>query len=513
MVAAGFVMALAGAVATGVSWDEPAHVIRLDNYLESGQYSVPWKDDLRQETEDRYTYGPVAMLILHGVEVAASGSTEVQITSDAYAARHVGVALLGLIGMAAVGWLCRLLIGTWRWGVLGMAILMAMPAWTGSLMFNVKDVPVATGLTIVTLALVLSAEPGSRRRWVADAALLWAGVVLALGTRPGVWPLIMAQVCLWALVTGRLVGWQRLAAVSAALSTAYLFLVAIYPFGFTGLWWWKSVMSATSFRVTDTQWWYVPVHALTETPVMLLVCWVTGVGLAVWYAVRFRRMDPAGTASISVVATQALLLPLLAIAAESQFYNGLRQVMFVMPASAVLTTVGIAWLMRRLAILGSRVPVLATVVSALVLIPVTVEQAALFPFQYSWSNRIASVLNVPPDPDYWRVSFRQLIDESPTDGRVYCSPRTPEGVARPTGRAFSSGDCRTLVTGPLMPYWPTPLVDDLPEEQFYGFVQGSQSIPSNCVELGSVSRSWLGRTFTYSHVAVCTDVGPSTSVG
>ena len=74
-------------------------------------------------------------------------------TVDAYAA-HLVVALCGLLGVFAVAAIGRRLLGSWSWGLVMAASLMAILMWPGLSMFDIKDVPAATGYTLVTWGLV-----------------------------------------------------------------------------------------------------------------------------------------------------------------------------------------------------------------------------------------------------------------------------------------------------------------------------------------------------------------------
>src|SRR6185295_5298256 len=131
------------------STDEPAHVIRYQNLHEHGWYLLD--DDLVGDepgawVTDQYVYAPVFTQVLHGVNRALgldpSGALGTSI--HAYAARHLVVGLCGLIGVLAVAGIGRRLFGSWSWGLVAAATLMAIPMWPGLCMFDVKDIPPAT---------------------------------------------------------------------------------------------------------------------------------------------------------------------------------------------------------------------------------------------------------------------------------------------------------------------------------------------------------------------------------
>ena len=152
-------MAVLGALRTGISWDEPYHVMRLRNFLGHGTFALDWAfegDGPTSSTSNTAVYGPVAMLLLHGLAalVGVEGWGSVSTSPAAYDVRHLGVVLIGLAGTAAAAGIARVLLGSWRWAAVTAGALFALPMWTGHLMFNIKDVPVATGYTLMTLSLI-----------------------------------------------------------------------------------------------------------------------------------------------------------------------------------------------------------------------------------------------------------------------------------------------------------------------------------------------------------------------
>ena len=165
VIAVNVVVLFAGAWLTGVTIDEPIHNDRLGNYFETGWYLPD-----RQMTDGQpdlsisglYVYGPVAALVAHvsAVLLGTEGWGEVSWTGEAYAARHIAIALFSVLGIAAVGAIVRLLTRSWRWAALGAAMISAIPTYTGHGMFNIKDAPVAAGYTVVTLGVVALSRPG-----------------------------------------------------------------------------------------------------------------------------------------------------------------------------------------------------------------------------------------------------------------------------------------------------------------------------------------------------------------
>ncbi len=158
LVVAGVVLAVnvvvlfLGAWSIGVTTDEPIHVDRLQHWFDLGWYVPETQMDgvePDQGLSGIYVYGPVAALVAHLVSVL--GGTEswgsVSAAPEAYATRHLAVALFSILGLAAVAATTRLLLRSWRWALIAAAVLSAIPTWTGHGMFNIKDTPVAAGYT------------------------------------------------------------------------------------------------------------------------------------------------------------------------------------------------------------------------------------------------------------------------------------------------------------------------------------------------------------------------------
>ena len=195
-------MVFYGAAQTGIGWDETYHVQRLTNYLDHGWFLIDDEMNGKVPAEsavNKFVYAPVAMLLLHGWSVLVDGSVSAGVVSaspDAFAARHQAIGLIALLGLAATVTLGRLLVGSWRWGLVAAALLSSLPLWSGHAMFNIKDIPVATGYTLVTLGLALIArqEAGGVPRRMVGPITLAAGTCLAVGTRPGIWVGVLAGI-------------------------------------------------------------------------------------------------------------------------------------------------------------------------------------------------------------------------------------------------------------------------------------------------------------------------------
>ncbi len=545
VVCLGAAMAVAGALRTGVSWDEPFHVMRLRNHLEHGWFALDWSvADGASASGDTNTlvYAPVTMLLLHALTVAAGQETwgTVATTPEAYAVRHVGVVVIGLLGTAAAAATTRILLGSWRWGVVTAAALLALPMWTGHLMFNIKDVPVATGYTLTTLGLVAVVSPAQTLGWRAlRVAGLAAGIVLMVGTRPAMASAVLVGAVVLGLGAvasrshpgpdagpgrGSLGRDTVVDAVSGAV-LAGLVLAVAYPDLVTRPWLLvRSADQSSSFRESDSSDpFYIPFYLVSQFPLLLQALAVLGVVAAIRVVRRRWRLEPAQAVRLALVAAQLSALPLVGVARGSELYNGLRQVLFVVPAWAVLVTVGLAhalsWAQRR----GGIRPMLVGAAAVVALAAPVADQVALFPYQYTYYNLALDLTGADVQSDYWRTSVPELLDRIPTDGQVVCGPTRSSRLGATDGSPSAAGvddtdmlagryssdssvDCRIDPLGPLSSRWAAdglPLTDTLPRDEFYVVIDRDHGTPANCTRLAQVSRHRHGREISMSYVAHC----------
>ena len=544
VVASGVVMMAAGAWVSGVTWDEKTHVLMLQTFFDQGWNVTP--DALIDGRPDPgyiwgvYVYGPVAELVAHGVTSAMGLESlgTLEYTPLAYAGRHIGIALMAMSGIAAAGLTVRVITRSWRFATLASAVLASVPLWVGHGMFNIKDLPVATGVTIASLGIVVLVMGGVGKRsnlW--GALALSIGAILAAGTRAAIGvpiaaSLVVAAFTMFVLLRLTYNSWKLAARTAAevltwgigALVAAYLALTAIYPKAF----WnpfelaWQAIVVSGRFPFDEPvltsgtwmeqppPWTYLPLWFGAQLPLLVLAgattfiaLWVIGV-----FGVRRERipgMNPRTLAATAVLLTQMLLVPAVAIAGQSNMYNGSRQFLFVIPAAATLTTLSI-WvaagaldgtLRRRW---GS---IALWSVVALGLIAPLLTQMRLFPYNYVALNAVASIQPVEDHwpTDYWRASSRDLMRKLPAEGFESCAyeqARAGEPHAcsqEPMFVPFLDSRGVDAKAGTLAPgeYW-------VVREN-----QGKTDVPSECRIHDEITRPLWGQTVIIGQIMACTD--------
>jgi len=507
VIVAAAVMMVWGAWTTGISWDEPYHVQRLTNVLAHGWYLID--DNLvagepHDAVGDTYVYAPVAALLAHAANVLVGNETlaEVATSPSAIAVRHLTIAFIGMVGILAAAGMTRLLTRSWRWAVVAGALLSAMPAWTGHTMFNVKDVPVATGYTLASLGLMLMvhaqvAAPARRRTLAIGVVLAFSGILLAVGTRPGIWPGPVAAVgiVVLALALRRQV---RAAVVIGAAGlgvglVSWAVLAAVYPAGFLNFEWiLGSVSSSASYGGKGSPM-YVPRTALIEIPTVVLLLVLFSVCVW-WLSPKKRGLDGHRVTLVSVVLAQTLLIPALATAGGSTFYDGLRQVLFGYPTFAVLVTLVLRAAVRSNTA-GPWTRRLLTAMALVAMVLPTVVQARLFPYNYAFTSELGAAGGLSSRGDYWRTSLRELTPEIPEGAHLVCTPVLGQGgtywrfspLAFPL--AARANDCRRDPISPVGPYLPPSDPSAYPLDSFLEVSSEFFGDSTNCTVLAEVTRT------------------------
>jgi hypothetical protein len=430
----GVIQQFVGAWVIGGTLDEHLHVWHLEDYFETGVYSSS-------------VYGPVTSLLGHAANVLLGleqwGAPVM--TAEAYAVRHVVIAGIGLAGLAAVLLLGRIVFKSWGWGVVSAACLASLPLWVGHSMFNVKDISVATGYTMATaaLVLVLSREWSAAGRVFGSVALFSAGTLLAAGTRPAAFALIGASallaLVLWVAIDYRRwsyrLRWIVLGIATLVLAAGSVLLVPLA----------SSPLAESLERSVDFPWggWnlYGGVRAdsqpgllvvlgafFARVPILFTIFLVAGTLFGLILGVRaliHTRSLSFQTVAFVLIAAQAFGAFIAVGLLDVAVYYGGRQIIFVLPALAVLAAWGIRELVIALTLHSPSSRITRTVVGVVAatgfVIPLS-DQIALFPYNYTYLNVVAQGQGVTGywETDYWNASIREAVSHVAPDDPATC---------------------------------------------------------------------------------------------
>ena len=438
LVVLGSTQMLVGSIQTGITIDEGYHVGHLQNFLDGRNYSSE-------------SYGPAAALVGHVVNIALGNETWGLVSSapEAFAGRHLGMAFLGVLALMAVGLTVGVMVGSWTWGLVGGAVIASLPLWVGHSMFNIKDIPAGSGYAVFTAGLVVLAVDRFSRplRLSLGLVLVVLGVLLGIGTRPGLWPMFVASalVALVAWSVGHFLRRSRLSTASqrnlvlgvlggVVVFTASLLLLLFFTeFG-------RELSDAVT-RSLDHPWSKSRRYAglrvfnrpdallvfqilLSQIPAVIAALFLTGIVTGVIAVVRDIRRGESFSAVSRVFAIVAVpvFTPFFVVAVFSPvLYDGIRQILFVLPGVAVIAAIGLWGVLRSALWLFESRRVVKTsfgVALGVVLSLVAVDQLRLFPYNYVYVNVVAQGAGMSGawESDYWDSSMREGISDAVVAG-------------------------------------------------------------------------------------------------
>jgi hypothetical protein len=451
-----------GAGAVGIGQDDPVQFDRFEQWLRDGWYVPSW---LLADGEpdpgtpsSPFVYGPVFGVLAHLANTALGneGSGSISASAGAYEVRHFLVALIGLAAVVCVGAAVRALTRDRLAAIWGAAALLAIPVWTGNSMFNVKDIPVASGFTFVTVGLILGLKWARRHSWPSPSrlgsvgALVSLGTFIAVGTRPAMWlPFVCSLSAFAALswLTLRSTGGalRSLAAPAVGLLVGLGGVAALYPnAAATPIDWLIGSVSDSSgyegqqpvgtltagefLSTSDTPARYLPAWIFAGVPVIIFGLAVVGTVAVIRSALRWRSSGRgAGAPQVGglLVLLQLVLVPTAAIVAGSSMYSGLRQHLYVLPAVAILAGIGAVSVLRLTRVTGGSRGVrwAAALVLALALAVPAVEQTRLYPYNYVYVNPIAGLGGVQGrwETELQFLSSREAFRRVPPTVEPSCS--------------------------------------------------------------------------------------------
>jgi len=453
-------VALAAATASdfGPTWDEGFQ-------REIGQAVVAW---YRTGFQDRTALAPGTTGNYHlygGLFEAQAELAALALPLEPFHARHLVTALWSLAGLLGAGLLARRLAGA-RAGFAAVALLAATGAWWGHGFANSKDIPFAAPYPWILLALLSAADALPR---LAPGRLAGAGLALglALGVRPaGVLMLLPLAAGVWgarglawlmALPAAERAraAWRLVGALAAVVALAWAVMLVGWPWGQLGPLtrpFQAAVETARTAAKIDVhfagQWYpstdlprsYLPTWLVSTLPEAWLVAALLTAGAAPswWRGARLAgRLDGllvAGAAGLPLVA---------AVVARPPLYDGIRHVLFVLPALAAVLAAGAS---RALDLVPRAAAVAAAGALGAAWLLAAVDLARLHPYEYVSFNRLVAggvARGVARyEGDYWSTSARE--------GLRWLVDRPDPGAGRPL---------RVAVTGPpsLVTHWlPAP---------------------------------------------------------
>ena len=463
----GSIMIAAWSLATGgIGWDAPT-----DTTTALQVRAIPSSDSLAQAYNAVYLnsefYGIFVQQFADVLHTIFTGSTHhLQPDDSATYLYQGGITLaLSVLSVTALAIAVGLVFRSALAAAFAWSLTLATPLWLGMSHLDFKDVPVAAGLTLVTAGLILSIViRRPRNATLLGGLLIGTGAAVALGTRPGSFLLLAgflglscAAFGVWGWAHGRAHAVLPAAIASlGAMGIATAFVWATNPIARIDLVQWLRDASKNSIaypwegpiRVAggDVQsghlpWWYVPAWLGAQLPLLTIATLVIGLIVLGVIVVR-RRGAPGGEKAIALVplALQGIVVPVGILVSGAVIYDGIRHLLFMLPALIALAAGAVA-LVDRGSARGSRWRTALPLLAVLTVAASLFDSARWAPYAYAYINPIAghNTRGQSWELDYWGASAREGISRLHKAGLTSVGVQPAQTVGVPFGAAPYTG--------------------------------------------------------------------------
>jgi 4-amino-4-deoxy-L-arabinose transferase-like glycosyltransferase len=307
--------------------------------------------------------------------------------------------------------------------VVASLALVLMPRFYGHAFNNPKDIPFACATAWSVFAICRLVLSGGAWRWIGGCG---ACLGLALAVRPAGLPVLAGLFSCalgWAWISGR-ESRALLRSSAVVWVLAWLLMIAVWPWAHespllnplraigAGLSYPMTVevlFEGANYSGTHLPRRYLAEFMTISTP--LGVLGLAGAGLAVAGTRLVRELADPRTLGL-VLVTVWLLAPFtIAAVTRPNVYDGMRHVLFVLPALAILAGLAAAALLQRIVDGRLRIAALAAITLLLALpIPALVR---LHPYQSTYFNwLVGGVAGAQGrfETDYWVASYKEAIE-------------------------------------------------------------------------------------------------------
>ncbi len=427
----------------GIGWD--AHIDTNESLvIRELVPSLPPGSDISVAYEQIYFtsefYGILLPQLGDFLHFVFTGSSDLLQVNDLDTYRWQGLASIFLAVGAAASLACAIasalkssMAGAFTW-----ALIMTTPLYFGMSYINIKDMPVAVGLTLLTSAFILNRSAKSKIvRWGVANFLMAAGAFIAAATRPGLWPLIVLFSGLTLVIFATLDIRRRelkrslpsMVGLGIAGAVTLFLLWLTNPLARINLVQWlidsflvmRSYPWEGTIRVagqdlmsTELPLWYVPAWIFAQMPIATLIL------LAASAVVIGCTVFCSGGASLrpnvfllTPVFLQAAVLPVAVVATGATLYDGLRHLLFLVPPLLGIGSLAIVAIEKSKPRLRISPRNLAGIVSILIVFLSGWATLRWVPYSYAYINPIAGWSNPERDweLDFWGVSAIEGVEK------------------------------------------------------------------------------------------------------
>jgi hypothetical protein len=425
-----------GAITIGYNIDEPYHLIQGQDWLSRFSYVT--------EDPRSYVYGPLIGGVSNLINTLIRNGSIGSYIDNAltFQVTHLITAFVGLVGTLAFLLLRKTMSTFHNLALLTVVILLSIPIWIGNLFHNIKDVPLATGYTLISIGLIIFVlNFHDKKLRLVGQVIIFLAILIIVGTRPAIilpsaLSFLLAIIFLWKFKK------VQLSQVLKSFLPFILFLVISTPlilpqflsdpkvsllrllgvsseFPWTG-----STLTAGKLYPASSSIDYYLLWLFAQTPLLVLVFFSIGI-FFFFQNIRFYKFTNNNFV-LMIFFIQLTAVPVYTLISQSPIYNGLRHILFIYPAIAFFAAFGILSLWQVLrSPLQKRILLVTLVIS---IIAPNVESFILRPFQQLYFNPAISAfftVSTSWETEFLGTSFREANQKTPREGLFISSKEWP----------------------------------------------------------------------------------------
>lgn len=342
---------------------------------------------------------------------------------------NVSIALAGAAAVALAMWTIfrSLLVATFAW-----ALVVSMPLYAGLASIDWKDIPIAVGVSFLSTGLVLSLTLSTDKRRVVGGVLFSSvGAVMAVASRPGAW-IILTLIALCTLLILGIVklfqgsfGDLMAPLVSVVIATLFtvIFLWLTNPIARLGIfqwlfdaavvsqdnpWWGVVRTNGIDVNAANLPLWYPAAWLLAQLPLLTLMVLLLSALFVLGSWVSWQSAPSGRELTLLIpLLVQSIIAPALIVSTRPVIYDGIRHLLFLVPALLAVSAVSVAGLERRFQ--REHRPSFRAIPAVFAVVVVASSVWAIFrwfPYEYAFINPIAGrdMQSRDWELDYWGVS-------------------------------------------------------------------------------------------------------------
>lgn len=386
--------------------------------------------------KDRALFHFVNLYLYGGLfDVAAVLTQRLLPMIDPYTIRHLLCAFLGVGGIGAAWATARMTAGP-RAAALAAFTLTVCGPWYGSIFNHTKDIPFAAAMMAATFFLLRLSRDLPRPQW-RDVAGFGVFLGCALGIR--VLGLLMIGYVAVAIYLngprwrgnwrGAIDFFARSAiALLPAILIGYTIMILAWPWAalsplnpIRGLvdfgafhYQIRTLLGGEVYEMADVPRWYVPAYLVFKLPLIMLAGAIMSLGFILWPRNGMTDVAARRRVETLLVATIVIFPVLCQVIDRGPAFCGLRHFLFVVPAFAVLTGIGLDAALSRLAAWRVDVARLGAAAVAAVFVWNAGMLIALHPYQYLFYNPLVGGLPGASGRyvgDYWVTIMPEAVTD------------------------------------------------------------------------------------------------------